>query len=341
MDERIDAGMRADSSGRSKVAAWLKPVLGALSPAGSRGRLTILMFHHVHPACDPLFPGDMYAGVFRERLEWIRDWFNVLPLEDAVAALRRRTLPARALALTFDDGYADNCTVALPILLEMKLHATFFIASAFLDGGRMWNDTVIETIRRARGGELDLSALGLGRHAIESLEARRRAIQVVLSRLKYLNPVERQARADAVAAQAPTPLPNDLMLTCAQLRDLAAAGMGVGAHTAHHPILAALSDAEARREIVDGREAVAEIVRQPVKLFAYPNGRPNTDYTTAHARLAQALGFVAAVSTAPGAARASTPCYQLPRFTPWDRTPGRYGLRLARNLFTRVQTAAP
>jgi len=210
-----------------------------------------------------------------------------------------------------------------------------------LDGGRMWNDTVIETIRGASGSEFDLSALGLGRHAIGSLETRRRAIQVVLSRLKYLNPVERQARADAAAAQAPTPLPNDLMLTRTQLRDIAAAGMGIGAHTAHHPILAALSDVEARREIVDGREALVEIVRQPVNLFAYPNGRPNTDYTTAHARLAEELGFIAAVSTAPGAARASSTCYQLPRFTPWDRTPGRYGLRLARNLFTRVQTAAP
>ena len=49
--------------------------------------------------------------------------------------------------------------MALPILRELGLHATFFVASGFLDGGRMWNDTVIEAVRDAHA-ELDLSASG-------------------------------------------------------------------------------------------------------------------------------------------------------------------------------------
>ena len=68
-------------------------------------------------------------------LEWARSWFNVLPLPEAVARLRAGTLPARAAAITFDDGYADNCEVALPILRSVRHAATFFIATGFSMAG--------------------------------------------------------------------------------------------------------------------------------------------------------------------------------------------------------------
>jgi peptidoglycan/xylan/chitin deacetylase (PgdA/CDA1 family) len=332
------SGVATGSS--ANAATWLRPLIGALSPAGPRGRLTILIFHHVHALRDELFPNEMHADAFRERMRWICSWFNVLPLEESIAALRRGMLPARALSITFDDGYADNCTVALPILRDMNVHATFFVASQFLEGGRMWNDTVIEALRRARGEDLDLAGLGLGRHRIRSLEERRTAIRAVLPQLKYLPVGERQARVDAIAAKAATALPDGLMLTHSQLRKIAAAGMAIGAHTASHPILARLDEAAARREIVDGRNALEQIVQQPVRLFAYPNGKPSVDYTAAHVRMAEELGFAAAVSTASGAARAGNQGFELPRFTPWDPTPVRWGLRLARNLLTPVETAA-
>jgi peptidoglycan/xylan/chitin deacetylase (PgdA/CDA1 family) len=129
-------------------------------------------------------------------------------------------------------------------------------------------------------------------------------------------------------------------MTGDQVRSLAAAGMGVGGHTVSHPILARLDDAAARREITGGREVLEAIVRQPVRLFAYPNGRPDVDYRAAHVRMTRELGFVAAFSTAAGAARMGDSIHQLPRFTPWDPTPRRWAARLARNLFTRVATVA-
>ena len=312
-------------------AGWLRLLMATLSPVGARARLTILIFHRVHARQDELFPNDMHAGSFRELMQWVRDGFNVLPLDEAAVALGRHALPARALAITFDDGYADNATVALPVLRELGLHATFFIATAFLDGGRMFNDTVIEFVRRANGGELDLRAAGLGRHPIASHQQRREAIESIVMQLKYLPHAERQVRVDALAAQSPA-LPDDLMMTGSQLRSLAAAGMGLGGHTMTHPILARLDDKTARREIVEGREALEGIVRQPVRLFAYPNGKPGIDYTAAHVRMAKDLGFAAAVSTAPGAARAGDSLYELPRCTPWGRTPSRFGVRVVANL---------
>jgi peptidoglycan/xylan/chitin deacetylase (PgdA/CDA1 family) len=323
------------------VASWLRPLFGALSPVGARGRLTILIFHRVRAQPDALFPNEMHASAFAERMLCVRDWFNVLPLDEAAAALERGSMPARPLAITFDDGYADNATVALPILRRLGLPATFFVATGFLDGGRMWNDTVIEAVRGAPGGTLDLSTQGLGKHAIESPQQQKAAIGAILALLKYLPQDERQSRVDSIAAQAGVALPDDLMMSSDQLRSVAAAGMGIGGHTVSHPILARLDDATAQREIADGRDALQAIVRQPVRLFAYPNGKPNVDYAGAHVRMAKDLGFAAAVSTAAGAARVGDPLHQLPRFTPWDRTPVRWGARLARNLFTRIETAAP
>src|SRR5262249_207294 len=114
---------------------------------------------------------------------------------------------------------------------------------------------------------------------------------------------------------------------------------GIGGHTATHPILAALEESAARREIVEGRDVLQGIVRQPVRLFAYPNGKPNVDYSAVHVRMIKALGFAAAVSTAPGAARAETSSWGLGRFSEGDGRGGGGGIRLGRNLFKPADTA--
>jgi peptidoglycan/xylan/chitin deacetylase (PgdA/CDA1 family) len=332
----IGNAARSGGVGNSSI----RGILGMLSPAGTRGRLTILIFHRVHAKPHDLFPKEMHAAAFRERMTWVRTWFNVLALDEAVSGLARGSLPARALAITFDDGYADNYTVAWPILRELGLHATFFVAAGFLDGGRMWNDTLAETIRRVDVPSLDLSALDLGRHRLDSLDARREAFHAILQQIRYLPQQQREDQANAVARVAAVTLPRDQMMTTHQVRSLAAAGMGIGGHTLNHPTLARLDDVEARREIAEGRDALEVLTRQAVKLFAYPNGKPGSDYTLAHVKIARELGFMAAFTTSRGTARFGDPLHELPRFTPWDRTAGRWVARLARNLLTHPERAA-
>jgi hypothetical protein len=70
-----------------------------------------------------------------------------------------------------------------------------------------------------------------------------------------------------------------------------------------------------------------------VGLFAYPNGKPGEDYDERAVALARDLGFDAAVTTARGAASARTDPYQIPRFTPWDHTAWRFGMRMVGNLW--------
>jgi peptidoglycan/xylan/chitin deacetylase (PgdA/CDA1 family) len=298
----------------------------------SRDRLSVLIFHRVTPQPDEMLPDEPDAARFEALMAWVAAVFNVLPLPEAVERLQAGGLPRRALSITFDDGYANNATVAAPILKRAGLHATFFVATGYLDGGRMFNDTVIEAVRGARGDALDLSALGLGRHPIGSTAARRAAVDALLSAMKYRADSERADLAERIAEVAGVIPPGDLMMTSAQAAQLAADGFELGGHTVNHPILAQLDDAAAREEIALGRARLQEISGRPVRLFAYPNGRPQRDYGPRTRQIVRELGFAGAVSTSPGAARVGSDPWQIPRFTPWARSPQRFALQMTRNL---------
>lgn len=292
----------------------------------------MLIFHRVLPDPDPLFPDEMHARRFDALCGWLASWFNVLPLDVAVAKLRRGDLPARAASITFDDGYADNYRVALPILQRHGLTSTFFIATGFLDGGRMWNDSLIEAIRGCDMSELDLSSLDLGCHRIGSVNQRQAAIEAIICQVKY-RPVDQRLRvAEQVALLAQAQLPVDLMMTSSEVKSLRRAGMQIGAHTVSHPILALLSEQQARSEIQGSKLYLEQLLGERIGLFAYPNGKPGEDYSVESVDVVRSLDFDAAVSTQWGSSCSGDDLLQIRRFTPWDQTEFRFGIRLLANL---------
>ena len=295
--------------------------------------LSILIYHRVIAEPDPLLPGLVCARDFDWHLAVLGRWFKPLALAEAIARLHSGTLPARAACVTFDDGYEDNVTVALPILRRHGIPATFFVATGFLNSGRMWNDTIIDTVRLARGGALDARRIGLDVLPISTLQERRAAVGRLISALKYLPLDERLEHAETLRARAEVELGDGLMMTRDQLRALRGHGMEVGAHTVNHPILAKLDEEAAFAEIRNSKTELEAVTGSPVRLFAYPNGKPGRDYRSEHVDMVRRLGFAGAVSTAMGVGIRSSDCYQLPRFTPWDRTPTRFLLRLLRNTF--------
>lgn len=310
----------------------VKAVARVMSPGGRRGRLSILMFHRVLACQDVIRNWDFAARDFHRTIKWLKQWFNVLPLDQAIARLKDNSLPARAAAITFDDGYADNFNVALPILKSLGVTATFFIATGYLDGGRMWNDTVVEAICNCTKPRLDLSAEGLGVHHLNSPVAIRQAISSILNDVKYRDPLARPKAVNHVAAAAGVSLPSDLMLTSEQVRKMRDAGMLIGAHTTTHPILARLNPREVLSEVRESKQFLESLLQERVGLFAYPNGKPNVDYRAGDAEIVRSLGFDAAVTTALGVADAECDLMQLPRFAPWDRARFRFGVRLIKNL---------
>lgn len=309
----------------------LKAAFNFASPGGDNGKLTTFIFHRVLPQPDPLFPHEPDAARFDQMLGWIKAWFNVLPLDVAIERLRTRQLPPRAAAISFDDGYADNRTIALPILQQHGLPACFFIATGFLDGGRMWNDIVIESVRACSSDSLNLTELGLGSHPINSVLGKRTAIEAIIGQIKYLPVGERLELTQKLSEATGVTPPSDLMLSSAQVKELHAGGMQIGAHTVSHPILARTDLPEARREITSSKLFLEQLLQTRIGLFAYPNGKPGNDYLPEHATLVRELGFDAAVSTAWGVADHRTDPFQIPRFTPWDKSRLRFAIRLLRN----------
>jgi peptidoglycan/xylan/chitin deacetylase (PgdA/CDA1 family) len=301
-----------------------------LSPAGKRARLSILIYHHVLEQPDPIFPEDLDGAGFDQHMRTLAQCCNVLPLSEAAERLARGDLPARAACVTFDDGYENNVSVALPILRRHRIPAAFFITSSYLHGGHMWNDTVIQSIKRSPKEEIDLSTYELGVCSLAAPRDRRIAINKLLGKIKYLPTEQRNDSAAALVELSAAKIPANVMMSPTGVKTLREAGMEIGGHTVTHPILATLDADSAWREITQGKEALEGIIGEKLTLFAYPNGVPRQDYKAEHVDMVKRAGFKYAVSTARGAARAESDPFQLPRFSSWGATPDRFIIQLAR-----------
>jgi len=131
------------------------------APPGERPYVPILMYHYVRSvdrAADPL---GFSLSVTPEHLDAQLGWLTAAGYEsvrmDALAACMRGEgpCPLRAVALTFDDGYADAFTTALPILQRHGFVATFYIVSGFVGqpGYMGW-----EEIRALRDAGMEIGA---------------------------------------------------------------------------------------------------------------------------------------------------------------------------------------
>ena len=304
----------------------------ALSPGGESAKLNIFIFHRVLAEPDPLLPFEPSAEIFDWMVRFISQAYTVLPLSEAAIRLKAGTLPPAAATITFDDGYADNLLVAWPILKRYGVTGTFFIATSFLEGGRMWNDDVIEAFRCSQAGEVDLRDLNLGFHQISDNLSRVKCYETVLGELKYFEHQLRTETAREIARRSSVPETSNLMMTHSQLRFLHKSGAEIGGHTSTHPILERLDDAKALKEIESGKLELEALLRVPVRVFAYPNGVPGRDFSEKHTDMARQAGFEAAVSTQQSCATTCSDLFQLPRFTPWDRTPWRFAIRCMVNM---------
>lgn len=297
---------------------------------GGHSRLSVLIYHRVLTERDWMLPDVPTADEFRWQMRLMRRHFNMLSLPEAIQLLRQGKLPARSACITFDDGYADTATLAHPILAELSIPMTIFVASGYLEGGTMWNDILLESIRRAPTNILDLREIGLPCYSITSQRARQQAAYDLVGRCKYLDMAQRQDVVNHLARRV-SGLPDTLMMTHAQTKILSEQGVEIGGHTINHPILTKLSPEHAQAEIVNDKAYLEAITGQPVRLFAYPNGQREVDYNESHVRMVQEAGFEAAVTTGRGVSDSKTDIFQLPRFTPWDKSKSRFLLSMALN----------
>ena len=319
------------------MSLLLRSLTALAAPAGPKSRLSVFYFHRVLEKPDPLLPYEPDARMFDRMLGWIGSQFRVLDPLEACDRLYDSSLPSRPAVITFDDGYRDNYTVALPILQRHGMKAAFFVATGFLNGGMMFNDRVIEAIRHCQKEMISLSGVwGRERRLpLRDIDDRRRATDVILSGIKHLPPDERRESVARIEGQCARGLAAEtpMMMSPDQVAGLRRAGMAVGGHTRSHPILLKLGDADAYAEIEGGLDDLAAILGERPAIFAYPNGKPGNDFDARHVAMVERAGCRYAFTTQPAPALSKSPRLQLPRFTPWDRTCLKFGLRAWRNLY--------
>lgn len=311
----------------------IKHFLSFLSPQGSKGKLTILLFHKIPKTSDCLTPYEQHIGQFEKVLDFAEENLNVLSLSEGISALKRGKLPERAVAFTFDDGYADWHETVIPALKKRNFPATFFISTEQFAGAALWHERIIASVRALpdRGAALPF---GFGNYTdLSKLQSRIRLVADLQERLKYASLSDRLNAIDALEAQATSYLQLPPRFDKKSVRALHSQGFEIGGHTIRHPILNECTYEEAMEEIGRCKEELQATIGGTVNLFAYPNGRPNMDYGGNHIDIVKACGYKAAVATCSGVATMSSDFYQLPRFSPWGLTKHRIAHQITRNLF--------
>jgi peptidoglycan/xylan/chitin deacetylase (PgdA/CDA1 family) len=286
-----------------------------------RARGLILRYHVLTEGAGEVTYADptvcLPVEAFRLQMAFVRRAYRVVPLEAIVRPLAAgRTLPPRALAVTFDDGYADNHRLALPVLRRLGIEATVYVSTASLDGGPpLWMAAVRALVLGAQQQVLTLP--GMEPLILGPLGRRGPAVRALTRLLVPLSVAERGERLAALASVAGVDLQRELsgaMLTWTQVRELAASGWTIGAHTATHVNVALMTAREAEAEIVVSRDAIAEAVGQPAEHFAYPNtGGRHRYFDPAAAAMLARLGFRSAATSETGALGPATDPFVLPR----------------------------
>jgi peptidoglycan/xylan/chitin deacetylase (PgdA/CDA1 family) len=280
--------------------------------------LAILRYHAV---CGP--EGQVYAepaicvtpGAFERQVAYLASHYRILPLPEAVACLRAgRTLPSNAVAITFDDGYADNLAAAR-VLQRYGVSGTFYITAGCLKGDRpFWPSEIRQLVSRVTTPAIELEAPG-GRLSIPcATDGDRGAAMRTLAKLfkSHTIPVRERLR-DQLRAVAGGGGTTSFMLSWDELREIHRLGMTVGAHTVTHPNLPNAGLDDARAEIAGSKARLESELGAGVTMFSYPNGGAERYMTPEVAALVREAGFEAATTSWNGFAGANSDLFALER----------------------------
>jgi peptidoglycan/xylan/chitin deacetylase (PgdA/CDA1 family) len=259
----------------------------------SAGTLVLLYHRVTHLERDP-YGFAVRPDRFAQHCDVLRHRYDVVPLRNAHRAPRQ-------VAITFDDGYADNSHQASAILAAAGLPATFFITAGRLgEHTEVWWDRLEQIVTECapRGGQIDVEIGGRRLWAdVRSATARTRAHFALYWRLRPFPPHVIESMLAELELQLGVQIDNretHRWMNVEELRALSATpGVDIGAHTLTHPLLAALPAAQQQDEIAGSRQRLEAVLGKPVNLFSYPYGGDNAfDHVTM--QLVRESGFTRA-----------------------------------------------
>ncbi len=275
-------------------------------------RLLVLGWHNV--AGTYAFPsrGDTGQRGFAQQMRILSRAANVLALDDALGRLAAGApLPPRAVAITFDDGYADNLTLAVPILERLGLPATFFLVPGLLSGeADAWWETLGWAIFNSPLGafEWEGATFALGDDA-----ARQAAYRLLVTPLKFRARADRDVAMSAlIELLSPSGERPRLFMDWGGARELVSRGFSVESHTCTHPVLSQETPLEQGRELAEARRRLEDRLSIEITTLAYPHGGP-PDYDANTLAAAAAAGYSWGITTREGFSSADTPPLEIRR----------------------------
>jgi len=281
---------------------------------------------------------------FAEHVEVLRRYGPVLSISDLADALSSRGLPRRAVAITFDDGYADNLHQARPILHRAGIPATVFVATGMIGRRReFWWDELErlillpESLPEKLCVQVGAEQVRYQADPVAAGDAARPADWTVLSGadptprqrlylqlcrgLRNLTADARQVVLDELARWSPDsgrPRETYLPMSAEELVDLASGDLiEVAAHTVGHSSLAALEPQQQREQIRRSRADLQQVLGRDVTSFSYPFGS-RADYTAETVSHVREAGFACACANVPGVIDGETDVFQIPRLLARD-----------------------
>ena len=276
----------------------------------------IFMYHQVLQKQDPFFPG-VSAKNFREQLTFLKKNYEIMALTEIFGCLNRREmLPKNAIAITFDDGHLSTYENAFPILKELGVPATVYLATGAIDNQEpIWTDKIAYLISGFRGEQVVLKRdEGVEiRLSLMTQAQKLEAIQQLKTLLKNINNKERQTLIDQTETQAGLNLSHKtFMMNWDQVKEMAKHHIEFGAHTVTHPILSQVTVDEAWEEISHSKKRVEQMLETELHHFAYPNGGAE-DFSEGIKALVKQAGFQSASSTLLGINQNEDCVYSLKR----------------------------
>lgn len=306
----------------AKLLGWLGllRVLEHIAAARKPG-LTVLTYHRIADPATNFFYDPVISATpesFRTQINWLCDHTQILTLEALIDRAHNGSLWREpSVLITFDDAYRDNFDVALPILAERSVPATFFIPTAFLDApGLPWWDYVAYVIKRTRVRRFRLQRSSdekvLPLEIDIEIMPRSTAVMTIIRALLDGTVDDESRFLDELATQAEVNVDREslgraLFMSWDQVRELSEsrASLAIGSHSHSHPNLARLDEDSQRRELTISKQILEARVGCPVKALAYPYGWPGT-YTSLTKTIASQAGYCLAFASRQGVSQSNT-----------------------------------
>ena len=277
-----------------------------------RRRAVVLMYHRVLPEGADTFSEEgivVTPRTFARHLRFLKQHFRLLSLDQFVAAVQEGArLPSRGCLITFDDGWHDNVTYALPLLREHGVPAVVFLATDYVGSAQcFWQERLTRKLfvaAQADGAPRQIveSQTSAGVHLVPPLD-RRRVIRAAVTRMKQW-PAAEVARfesdLDCALAEAGIPSPGsgeDRFMDWDEASRLAPPSpLVAAAHGCSHVPLTSLGPSAAMEELRETRARLQAAVGRVVTAIAYPNG----NYDDSVVQQARGAGYLAGFTTQRG-----------------------------------------